>query len=196
MSHANLNRRTLVTGAAALPALTVSVVASEVIGPNHPDADLLRLGAELEPVIDEWLALCAIGERRQAAWEAACIAAGLPRREIDSFSDDDEWREYEHKRSNTRADNEEEDEVDEHGASVVWNRHFERRNPLVQDILSRKSKTVAGLAVQARAMTLYYSELWDDPHDGTADYRKFIEAVCAFAGVTPAPLLNEQARNV
>ena len=46
--------RTLVTTVAALPVLAMPALASDAIGPNHPDAELLRLGVELEAVIVEW----------------------------------------------------------------------------------------------------------------------------------------------
>jgi hypothetical protein len=38
-----LSRRTLVTTVAALPVLAMPALASDAIGPNHPDAELLRL---------------------------------------------------------------------------------------------------------------------------------------------------------
>jgi hypothetical protein len=49
-----LSRRTLVTTVAALPVLAMPALASDAIGPNHPDAELLRLGVELEALIVEW----------------------------------------------------------------------------------------------------------------------------------------------
>jgi hypothetical protein len=53
----NLSRRHLVTSAAALPALALPAFASEAIGPNHPDAELIALGDELRRVWPEYLAV-------------------------------------------------------------------------------------------------------------------------------------------
>ena len=97
----------------------------------------------------------------------------------------DEYREYENKRFNLRV-KEEEEEVDEHGASVVWNSIHDRLFPLCEDILSRKAKTSAGFAVQARAMSVHHAEEWDTI--GDEENRSFIEAACAVVGVTPVPL--------
>ncbi len=69
MSH--LSRRSLVTSAAALPALAVPAAVAEAIGPNHPDAELLRLGVE------------AIDRVQNDKWNAACAAAGLLTPDID-----------------------------------------------------------------------------------------------------------------
>jgi len=63
--------------------------------------------------------------------------------------------------------------------------------PVIDDILARRAKTVAGLAVQARAITLSEPEMWDDA-DGYK-IKGFIEAVCAFVGVTPVPLEKMKA---
>jgi len=52
----NLSRRHLVTTAAALPALAVPALASDVIGPNHPEAELIALGDELLSLWPEFVA--------------------------------------------------------------------------------------------------------------------------------------------
>jgi hypothetical protein len=39
----------------------------------------------------------------------------------------------------------------------------------------------------SRAITLAAAELWDDEFDGDDHERAFIEAVCAFVGITPLP---------
>jgi hypothetical protein len=62
----NLSRRHLVTITAALPALAVPAFASDAFGPNHPDAELLRLGAELETVGKDWLAQRALDRGEEA----------------------------------------------------------------------------------------------------------------------------------
>jgi hypothetical protein len=57
--------------------------------------------------------------------------------------------------------------------------------PLGERILSMKAETVAGLAVQARTITELAGDLWDgDLPSNESHERQFIEAVCAFVGVT------------
>jgi hypothetical protein len=89
----NLSRRHLVTTAAALPALALPALASEAIGPNHPDAELLRLGVELEVVVVEWHTQRAIDREDSAVRQAASDAAGLPDIPYDSLPDE-EYRAY------------------------------------------------------------------------------------------------------
>jgi hypothetical protein len=56
-----------------------------------------------------------------------------------------------------------------------------RLHALADDILGRKAQSVAGLAVQTRAINLVAADLWefDLPHNKSHE-RRFIEAVCAF----------------
>ena len=185
MSPENLSRRAILAGAAAVPALALPAEAAD-----NPDAELLALGSQLEPIIREWVAKRASDRRERAAWHAACERAGFPQIAFGSVPDD-EWRAYQDKRVHIRPDDEEEEELEEDGASVVCNSIHERLEPLVEEILSRKARTVAGLAVQARAMSAWHSELWDEKIYGkNNDDRVFIEAVCSFAGVQPVPMIE------
>jgi hypothetical protein len=88
-----LSRRTLVTSAVALPALAVPQLTPEAFGPDHPDAELLPLGLELEQFEREWSLQQTIDAKQFAVWEAACIAAGLPRIEFGSVPVE-EYRAY------------------------------------------------------------------------------------------------------
>src|ERR1700676_90836 len=150
----NLSRRHLVTTAAALPALAIPAIAD----PNgsNPDAELLRLGAELEAVIVDWHAQRTLDRTERDEWEAACVAAGLPRIEFGSIPDD-EYHAYQDKRSAIEdhhawlsAD------CDEQGASIAWNEIGDREYPLIDAIMAIKPRTLAGLAVIARAFTMYH----------------------------------------
>jgi hypothetical protein len=78
---------------------------------------LLRLGVQLDHIGEEWLAKQLSDASRRAAWEEACIKAGLPRLAHGSVSDE-EWHERNDKRQ--MIYNGDEDEVDEYGASVAW----------------------------------------------------------------------------
>jgi hypothetical protein len=193
----NLSRRTLVTGAAALPALAVPAIASEPIG-DHPDAELLRLGAQLERVEAEWLARCAVDRKRRAAHEAACIAAGLPKIPFDG-EHVDEYTAYEKKRARVPYEGKQAEaaETDEHGSNVVWVDIHDRMFDLIDKIMEQRSQTVAGLAVQARAIVMDNAEWWDAGAEGTAPEqdraRLFLESLCSFLRICPAPISNKPA---
>lgn len=180
---------------AALPALAAPAQASDAIGPDHPDAELLRLGALLEQVEREWSAQLAFDRKSRDAWEAACISAGLPRVEPDSMPDE-EFFEYTRKRDlvRTQYSDAEENDLDECGASTSWNDIQNRLFPLAEEILPLRPITAAGLAVQARAAVLAAAELWDKGVTSDNDHEKlFMEAACAFLGVTPAPIAMMEA---
>jgi hypothetical protein len=180
----SMNRRAVLAGAAsALPVIAASPAPAGV----NADAELLELGARLEPIIQEWHAKSASDARDTAAWEEACIRAGLPRRELDSMPIE-EWRQYEVRRSAVPYEKTQEEEEDENGVDLVWERILDRMWPLIDDILSQRAQTVAGLAVQARAFTLSSSEWWTSDLCENDQGLAFAEAVCAFTGVTPVAL--------
>jgi hypothetical protein len=181
----NLSRRHLVTTAAALPALAMPAIA-DPSGPN-PDAELLRLGVELEAVIVEWHAQRAIDKGERSEWEAACVAAGLPQIEFGTIPDD-EWRAYQDKRNAITSEMSwSSDDTNDYGESIAWNEISDRQFPLIEDIFEQRPHTVAGLAVVARAITLYWAERWEPISEFTGYDRAFMEMVCAFAGVVPVP---------
>jgi hypothetical protein len=96
----NLSRRTLVSSVAALPALAVPAVAS--FSSDHPDAELLRLGVQLEEIGRLVDAENAEGHRRYNEWQAACERAGLPDIALLDWpggeAEIEKWREYTLKR--------------------------------------------------------------------------------------------------
>ena len=103
----------------------------------------------------------------------------------------EEWRAYNEKRWAIRRQVvHDDDNNDEHGASIAWNNIHDQTWSLIDAITtlaaSKPPQTLAGLAVLARTMTLSWSELWDED-DEDRDHRAFMEAVCAFAGVKPVP---------
>ena len=185
-----LSRRSLVTSAAALPALAVSALASDAIGPNHPDAELLRLGSELEALIVDWHAQQRTDAARRELRGAVCVKAGLPRIKYGSIPDD-EYDAYEEKREavlgslSSWAD----PDTNEHGKSMAWNNIHDRQFPLIDAIMALKPHTLAGLAVIARAFTLFHSEQWEPAinSDDPQHRRAFMESVCAVVGVVPVP---------
>jgi hypothetical protein len=79
------------------------------------------------------------------------------------------------------------DKEGDDASEEFWGGFNNRQELLMNEIFSYKAKTAAGLALQVRAMTLWHFELWDKA-DYHRDHRLFVEAVCAFVGVTPVPL--------
>ena len=119
-----------------------------------PDAELLRLGADLEHIDSEWLAQRAIDNKHRAEWEAACLAAGLPPREYRDFASGDEWQAYQARRLAVPH---------EQTADEVWESIHERLFSLVLDALTlHQPQTLAGLAVLTHAICLDCSEFWSD----------------------------------
>ena len=99
MAQADFNfttrRRDLLTGAIAAVALpTASAVAATKSAEPNPDAELVALSPELEGLIVEYLDKRAADGARHNIWEAACVQAGLPRRELEQFATNREWIDY------------------------------------------------------------------------------------------------------
>jgi hypothetical protein len=191
-----LSRRHLVTTAAALPALAIPALASEVIGPNHPDAELLRLGVELETVIIEWRALRAKDAVTAKAMDAACDAAGLPDRGPPDFSSLDDYYAYMRRRAAAMESVTDHADLTADGGSIAWEELDARVQPLIEAIMALQPRTIAGLGVVARTFTLHHAEQWEPfAADDKLQNRQFMEAVCAFAGVVPVPLSREAVRS-
>jgi hypothetical protein len=172
--------------AAALPALTAAPAAA--VAP-HADAELLKLGVELEGVIQEWRAQAAKGERRSAQREAAYAAAGLPHRRYKDFENPEEWRAYIDKLNAvpvTYAPGDE-DPHDEHGHSIAWDGIHDQLYPLVEDILEHTAKTNAGLVVQTRAWHLGDEDMFEEYSEGKYSAR-YLKAVYRFLKVEPLDL--------
>jgi hypothetical protein len=186
MSSKNLSRRALVAAtAAAIPAAIAGPALADI--GDDGDAELLRLGAQLDEAVAEFHTMSASDATRRFAWEVACEAAGLPWRRDNSFASIAEWREYSEAREAIHEDPDPDPDR--------WDRFNDRRLPLVDAILAIKPKTVAGLGVLARAFTLWKSQEWEHPEVQCSQDVAFMEAVCAFAGVLPVPIENEVARS-
>jgi hypothetical protein len=189
----SLSRRHLVTTAAALPALAVPAIA-DPNGPD-PDAKLLRLGVELEALIVEWHAQRAIDADHSAAVAAAYEAAGLVDIDYKSATED-EWHAYQEKRNAiVNALHLDDDDLTDVGGSIAWEEFSDRQWPLIDAIMEHKAQTLAGFAVQVRAVSLSHEELWSDGHAEGEHLLPFIEAACAFAGVVPVPLDAEAVQS-
>jgi hypothetical protein len=177
-----LSRRALVTSTATLPALAMPSLASAA---NNPDAELLRLGTELEAVEQTWLKQTAVDDACGAAYEAACIHAGLPRIAFPETADEEgrqSWLAYQKKRQSIPYPGDEE-------AESTWEEIQDRMFGLIDEIFSRKPSTVAGITVLVRAAVMDSTELWA-PGLGERDTKKrlLLESLCSFLDIVPAAL--------
>jgi hypothetical protein len=159
------SRRAVLAGITAAPALAAPALA---LSDASADAELLELGRQLDPVIEEWRALQLKDRARQMAFEASVIeATGIAFKDAPEIPDHS-WPAgsyWDIRNKMAQAPGRERDEVDEHGASVVWNSIHDRMYDLIDEILELEAKTIPGLAVQARAITLAEYQLWVDEYD-------------------------------
>ena len=184
MLKSTLTRRALVASTAAVPA-AVALSLPAVADASGEDVEILKLGARLERVGQEWLAQRAIDAKERAEWEAACEAAGLPRLEHGSVPDH-VYKARQDQRS--RIPCKEEDKVNEHGEAIVWNDVHDRIDALIDEIFEYEPQTLAGLAVQAHALVFDNSPWWDACFEPDDFMVSFFEAFCAFVGTSPAPI--------
>jgi hypothetical protein len=168
MQSTTTTRRALVTGLAAGTA--VAATGLPAAAAEHPDADLLALGRQLDGLIARY----EIAETKWAPHDAAWF------REIVRMRDtmpntEAAWREA--------------------GARVAAEHPVNHEHPdrVMEDsdapsraIMALPAATIAGLAVKARLCRFACGQGWDEPFDG-ADWdvkaiRQLVEAVEALAG--------------
>jgi hypothetical protein len=187
------SRRAVLAGIAAVPALAAPALA---LPDASADAELIELGRELDPIIEEWQAKRAIDRVRQDAFEAKVReATGIAFKDAPEIPGPHPWPTgscWDIRDRIVMDPDRECDPVDEDGVSLIWGSSHDRMYDLIDEILELEAKTIPGLAVQARAITLSEFQLWDDEEDDDP-IRKFIELVCAFVGVTPVPLTLDEA---
>jgi hypothetical protein len=191
-------RRTLVLGA-AIATIPVAPSILAVAGADDPvlagqqgedDPELLALGVELEELIVIWHRQCAIDQKELDDFKAAAAAAGCPHKEHDEFMemDDADRKAYmaAHVALSNARHSDDDPEYNEAGESIIWNEIHDRLYPLCDRILSFRPRTVAGVAIQARAISLSADTLWDEQQcERDQNLLSFIEAMCLFAGVRP-----------
>jgi hypothetical protein len=196
MSLSELNRRTLMAGAAtaaavALPA-TVAADAAIVAG-MATAAPLLPLGDVSFPELAARLAAVAARWQRQRALDRADTdkIARLVTEATGTSSDDAPARgepgydRYEETRRRIvrEYDFEFGDPVDEQGCSIAWNEIDDERFPLVEEILAMPVRSVADIVLQAQAFLL--AEPFDIANSNLA--RRLVENILAAAGVKALP---------
>jgi hypothetical protein len=174
-----MNRRTLVAGAAILPAIAIPAAAQCVL---QPDAELLALGAELETLLRErYIPLARPDAERTAAFNALVEAATIGNETEEEYlavrgriSD-----QQHHKKLSDGGARAEDERTD-----AAWDGINNDLYPLVDDILAKPAKTLPGLAVQARAISAAAEDLWAGYSGNTHEF-EFICRVCQFLGVIP-----------
>jgi len=186
MSKSTLTRRALVASTAAMPALAVPAAAAD------EDPELVALGVEFDKVAADWLRQSASDRKRAAEWRSRVEAAtGIPLGESprpfygkpaspEEEASVDYWRIADQilddlKPNSSRLDDQ------------IWESIHDRMWPLAKRIVRSRPKTVAGLALVARAASFICAEWFDfnDADEQDADDRAIIEAVCSFCGVMP-----------
>jgi len=196
MSLSELNRRTLMAGAAtaaavALPA-TVAADAAIVAG-MATAAPLLPLGDVSFPELAARLAAVAARWQRQRALDRADTdkIARLVTEATGTSSDDAPARgepgydryEETRRRITREYDFELGDPVDEQGYSIAWNEIDHERFPLVEEILAMPARSVGDIVLQAQAVAL--AEPFDIANSDLA--RRLVENILAAAGVKALP---------
>jgi hypothetical protein len=156
----------------------------------NDDTELLALGTRLDKIADEWLAQMAADRSDDAAHDAKVEAlTGVPASNAPPFDADHPYWSI---RGATPFDQPAQ-QIDN-----TWNDIHARLFPLCERILAMRAHTLAGLRVQATAISLAAANLWDNgPHDNDDSphhERMFIECVHAFLGITPIPKNTFQNR--
>jgi hypothetical protein len=182
MTHANLSRRTIMSGVAALPALTVPALAAV----DNSDAELLRLGAKLAVVDQERTTQLAIDRAERAAVDVEVERrTGITRFDARASArangdvSGGYWAICEQVRRELGfriGDGEDENDA------TLWDRINSRVYPILDAILEQRATTPEGLKIQARAVAMAASDLWDGQPENTHEM-SFIESACSFFGM-------------
>ena len=117
--------------------------------------------------------------------------------EVDWFSMPVEERDaYDKKRSALRTEAQNADEGEE-GETIFWDDFTDRLYDLMPEIFEYKAQTLAGVAVQLLAFVHDNQEWWSPIYDDLREKlhsRTMLELLCAFTGITPAPMAAALAR--
>jgi hypothetical protein len=187
-----LSRRTLVATAAVLPALAVPAGAALA---SDEDPELLALGVEFEKAAVDWVRQRRSDQVNNDEWDARVEAAtGIPRDQapkivVPAFLEDhpDKSAVAYSRVWHRIADELYRGPNGEDLSELAWNDIHDRMWPLAKRIMGHRPKTLAGLAVLARAASFAREDWFDDEHEKSGTGRSIIEAMCAFCGVTPLP---------
>ncbi len=172
-------RRSLVASAAALPVLAVPALAAV----DNPDAELLRLGTLLAPLMQERAAQMAIDRASVDIFEAEVVRrTGIAFKdapEITELTDLDVGYWAVRKAVALHQDDEDDDE----NADNVWDRIHSRLWPIARAILSEQATTLEGLKVQAKVVCFVAADRFDFLREERDDEMTFVARVCSYLGI-------------
>jgi hypothetical protein len=150
-------------------------------GARPIDADLIALGHQLDPIIAEWSRLLASEQAQAAAFNAIVFEkTGIPK----APESTDEQPAYWEVRRNLALSDEARAATKDIGTVV---RRIDRNGmPLALSIASLPpARSLAGLAVKARAATFCNPELWQEGDGYQTQLALLIENVWTLASVQP-----------
>jgi hypothetical protein len=147
-----------------------------------PSAAILSLAREFAAIYERWKAKSNLDSKESALFDRLVFEAmGLAR---------EDWPlgDPEFERTTTAIANESmHDPVDEHGCSIIWNEINDAIFPLCEKIVSLPARTIADLALQARAVALLNAEYWTGEEEGPQGFVTLVNSVCSLGGVEAMP---------
>jgi hypothetical protein len=169
------SRRAILAGIAAAPALAAPAIA---MNGDPSGEEIIRNYRELPPRAKSVMRALVLSD--DASLDAELLALGVRLKPIE----EEFAAQIAIDRASTTFTVHERDDGGWETDVEPWDAIHGRLFPLAEEILSKKARTIAGLAVQARAVTLAAREIWEPEFMEEHDHeRKFIESVCAFVGV-------------
>jgi hypothetical protein len=189
------SRRALLAGAPSIAAAALAggTVANAVAigmakaGEAGDDAELLALAVEFDPLLEAWRKMSIEQQADLMGFNALLHKkTGLTRGEAHAFDrESPEWQAYRQIMMSCAKEERDPHFYDEQAWEPVRDRFYE----LAEEILSYEATTREGFALQVRAFTSSYSEVWED--ECASGVAEFVECACAFVGV-PFPLYSEE----
>jgi hypothetical protein len=147
--------------------------------------ELRVIGVELDRVGQRWRELRAQDRKAFADWNRECEARGLPRLDFKSVLDE-HWL----RRAQARND------VPKPGITTdeAWDNLYFELLELTERALVLQPRSLAGVAVQLRAIALIKNEMWSDAGLSERDpCRVFIENLAVFLKIEPEPIAEMHA---
>lgn len=168
---------TLVGGTAVNAAVIANTKATDTPPASDGDAELIRLGRQLDPIEAEVKAQQALDRVRADAFNTKLYAAtGIPRDQAPEvtcgFGEDDGTPNAAYYLTMHRISKEMDADKSE-----PWDDIHDRMWPLLREILTHKPTTLLGLAIVTRAAILAFWNEWEEENE---DERNFMRAVCSY----------------
>jgi hypothetical protein len=191
------SRRAVLAGLGT--AASFAAVSATASPHSNDDAELLRLGRELDAALVDWSADLKADQLADAEFDAKVFqATGMTQADareqfrasgLQCWADaEGELADYERTRTALIKDHYSGTKYDSKLTEARWEANDNRIRPIVGAIFEIEATTVAGLAVKARAAMWYASEFWltdDDQFDelGRRELKALVRDILAIAGV-------------